>query len=221
MIGIISALSSELSSFLNVLENKVEKNIMGYTFYEGLINNKEVVLTKAGIGKMNATASTILLIEHYDVQLVINSGIAGGYEKSLKTLDTVLGTQVACYDIDMTLDGNPYGCIEKNQRLLTSKIQNLPNAISGLIMTADYFAYDREKLEKIFNKYYSDVMPIAVDMESYAIALVCEKYHKDWVVLRTISDLVGEDKQIQMYYNFPELASQKSFSIIMSNFFNK
>ena len=64
-------------------------------------------------------------------------------------------------------------------------------------------------------------MPIAVDMESYAIALVCEKYHKDWVVLRTISDLVGEDKQIQMYYNFPELASQKSFSIIMSNFFNK
>ena len=219
MIGIASALSSELKPFLNILENKTQKEIMGYIFYSGTINNHSVVLAQSGIGKMNASSLITLMIEHYDVDLIINSGIAGGFDKNLKTLDSVQAVRVGCYDINMMLDNLPYGCLEEENRFIESNVK-CSGVISGLIMTADTFAGNRKALEDVFDKYYSNEVVYAVDMESYAVAYVCKKYNVEWVVIRSISDVVGQTNQLEAYYNFPLEASKRSFDIIMKNFFN-
>lgn len=220
MIGIICALSSEIEEFKKALVLKEETKILKYVFYQGTINQHECVIVQCGIGKVQAGVCTSLMIEHFNPSLVINSGIAGGFDKKLKTLDAVFAATVACYDIDMTIDGKLFGCFENEKRFLKTKIACPKECISGFLMTADKFAGNRQELEMIFDKYFKDIEVTCVDMESYAICSILDDNHIDWIVLRTISDLVGESEQIKSYYNFPELASKKSFDIIMNNFLN-
>lgn len=219
MIGIICALAIEVNEYLKILKNRQDLKILGKTFYQGTINNKECVLTICGIGKVEAGITTTLLLEHFpQVDLIINSGIAGAYDTNLKTLDTIFGVKVGCYDIDMVLDGLPFGCFKKEERFFTNKLKTPLGTIPGIIMTSDCFAGDRCKLTAIFNEHYPNEAISCVDMESYVICQMAERHHLNWVVVRTISDIVGETDQLSTYYNFPEQASQKSFKIIVNNF---
>lgn len=44
-----------------------------YTFYEGMIGEKEVVLVCTGVGTINASASTMLAILRYKPKIIISS----------------------------------------------------------------------------------------------------------------------------------------------------
>ena len=46
-------------------------------FYLGMINNKEVVLARCGIGKVNSARTTQILIDKFDIEYIINVGVAG------------------------------------------------------------------------------------------------------------------------------------------------
>ncbi len=221
MIGIICALKVEIEAFLNVLENKKEIKILNKLFYQGTISNKECILTICGIGKVQAALSTQLMVEHFKPDLVFNCGIAGGFQKDLKTLDTVFGEKIGCYDIDMVMDNLPYGCFSEETRFLHSEFKCPDGCLKGTIMTADKFAGNRKELEDIFDKHYKGIDITCVDMESYAVCTVLNEHNIPWVVIRTISDLVGENEQIKKYYEFPKLASEKSFQIIMNNYILK
>ena len=219
MTGIICALKIELEEFLKVLQNRKDYTYFDKTFYQGTINNTECVLTICGIGKVAAGITTSLLLEHFpNVDFIINSGIAGAYDVNLKTLDTIFAEKVGCYDIDMVLDGLPYGCFKEEERFFNSSIKAPEKTIPGIIMTSDCFAGNRDKLTKIFDEYYPDENVTCVDMESYVICQIAEHHNIKWAVIRTISDVVGQTDQISSYYNFPALASQKSFTIIVNNF---
>ena len=115
MIAIICAMDKELKFFVDSIEDIKETLILDYKFIQGKINQKEVVIVKCGIGKMASGIVTALLIEHYNPQMIINSGIAGGYSKDLKPLDIICVNNVGCYDIDMSqqitifiINGNGY-----------------------------------------------------------------------------------------------------------------
>ena len=72
MIGIIGAMEEEVEAILALMEiNKKEMN-HGYTFYEGTMAKKDVVLVQGGIGKVNASISTTLLLTQYPIDFVIN-----------------------------------------------------------------------------------------------------------------------------------------------------
>ena len=123
MIAIICALDKELQFYYESLKEKTTHSIMGYDFIEGIINDNKVVIVKSGIGKMAAAVVTTLLIEHFKPSLVINSGIAGGYNKNLKPLDILVVNKIGCYDIDMRLDGLPFGTFDENRRFIEKDIQ--------------------------------------------------------------------------------------------------
>ena len=104
IIAIICAMDIELEGYKKNLNNLVIEHIIGQEFLIGDYLNNKLVITKCGIGKVNAAAITLLMIEHYNPDLLINSGIAGGYAKCLKTLDVVVADQVVYSDVDMTTD---------------------------------------------------------------------------------------------------------------------
>lgn len=222
MIGIICAMDKELKSFQDVLKNKVKHEIMGYKFYEGIINNHKVVLVKSGIGKVASGVVTILLIEHFKPNLIINSGITGGYDKKLKPLDIVVGNKIGCYDIDMLLDGTEYGVITGEKRFIENDLRlnnHLDlNVVYGTLMSADQFQGSRDYLDKTFNKYFEQECILGVDMESYSIASIADKYNIKWCVVRAISDIIGCQSQIESYLEFAQNAAQNAYEIIMKNF---
>lgn len=222
MIAVICAMDKELKFFVDSLVDSKEILILDYKFIQGKINNIEVVVVKCGIGKMAAGIVTTLLIEHFNPQLIINSGIAGGYAKELKPLDIICVQNVGCYDIDMRMDGTVYGAFSNDDRIiqLNEKITNELNyhVVYGTMMSSDYFASNRTKLDIIFNTHYKDIKIDAVDMESYSVAYLCKKYNKKCVIIRAISDVVGMASQIDSYELFASNAARSAFELILENF---
>lgn len=222
MIAVICAMAIEAECLKAKLENIKEVIILNKTFYTGTIKNKEIVLVVCGIGKVSAGITTALLIEHFKPSLIINSGIAGGYSKKLNTLDLVASSKTAYYDVDLTADGAEYGKLpnlpkyfEADKSVVDLLDKNNIKYHYGLIITADTFASDREKISALVETFYCEEV-FAIDMESAAVAQVCYMNNTQFINFRVISDVIGEESQLSMYYNFAKDAASKSIDAILS-----
>lgn len=220
-IAIICAMDIEANSLIDLLENKEMIKILDKTFYCGKIGNVDIAVSISGIGKVAAGITTTLLIEHFKPDLVINSGIAGGYQK-VKTLDLVIASDVAYYDVDLTADNQEFGKMQglpkyfKVSNEMLEKAQNkIKNYCLGTIITADTFASDRSKVEGIVNNYYNDNV-LAVDMESAAVAHACYLTNTPFMIMRVISDVIGQESQISSYYDFGLAACKASVDAIIN-----
>jgi len=78
-IGIIVSVSAESSILCRDL--RMRKGIRGQ-YNEGSLNGKRVVLSTAGIGKVNATHAVTRLIHEYSPTVIMNIGIGGAYPSS-------------------------------------------------------------------------------------------------------------------------------------------
>ena len=68
-----------------------ERKIYELTFTKGKINNTEVVLVEAGVGKVNAARTTQILINNFDIEAIINVGSAASANDELDIGDIVIG----------------------------------------------------------------------------------------------------------------------------------
>ena len=65
--GIIAAMQEEMQEIENIMTGKEIQKIYELNFIKGKINNTEVVLVEAGIGKVNAARTTQILINNFDL----------------------------------------------------------------------------------------------------------------------------------------------------------
>ena len=54
MIGIIGAMDIEVEGLISAMSDKEERKISGIVFHSGKVGDKECVVAKCGIGKVNA-----------------------------------------------------------------------------------------------------------------------------------------------------------------------
>jgi adenosylhomocysteine nucleosidase len=80
------AVDYELQPLLDALEGRRSRQISAWTFWEGRIGAKQVVVSRTEVGPINAVAATVLGIEHYQPSLIINHGTAGAHNPA-----TVMG----------------------------------------------------------------------------------------------------------------------------------
>lgn len=223
-IGIICALDIEMHSFLEALTNKKTSSFLNHEFIEGDFNNNHLIITKSGIGKVNAGIICALLIEHYHPNLVINSGIAAAYHRDLQTLDVVIGTKFIYSDFDMTEDVSTnlrYGQVQdlpayyelSNDLYNKIKSLNIQNVYYGTIASGDQFVTNYEKVDSIVKNHFADLDVYAFDMESCAIAQTCYLFNTEFLIVRSISDVIGSDKPFE-YQTFGPAAAKKSFLIV-------
>ena len=100
MIGIIGAMDSEVNSLFSKMSAKEKIQYNNLVFYKGKLLEKDVVIVKCGIGKVNAALCTQLLILKFKVSAVINTGIAGATGDGLKIYDFVVSSEVVYHDFD-------------------------------------------------------------------------------------------------------------------------
>lgn len=215
MIGIIGAMEVEIEHIKSITTNLEEHTKGIRTFYTGTINDIEVVITLAGIGKVNAAVTTSLLIENYDVKSIINIGVAGG-QKGVKHKDVVISTSCVYHDVDVTNFGTyKYGqmpgmapLFEANEELIAKTEQVLSNLEipyrKGKIASGDKFVYQKETIKEI-NKEYDDIY--AIEMEATAIAHVAHMYGVPFIVYRSISDVLDDENQAEDFNTFVKEAS--------------
>lgn len=76
-IGVIGAMEEEVEALRAKLENPEKLTQASMDFYSGTMNGHEVVIVRSGIGKVNAGICTQILADLFQVDVVINTGIAG------------------------------------------------------------------------------------------------------------------------------------------------
>lgn len=218
-IGIIGAMELEISTLRSALQNLKITKIHSFTFYEGEIHARQVVVLLSGIGKVSASVSTTLLIEHFKPDVIINTGTAGGLGAT-SVHDIILATQVRHHDVDVTAFGYEIGqqaqmppAYFPNQKyfdLAQSVAQKRSNQLHcGLVVSGDSFISDPVVLRQIQTKF---PQAMAVEMEAAAIAQTCHLLNVPFVMLRAISDKAGEGNSIS-YEKFVKEAGKLSAEI--------
>src|SRR5215471_5283500 len=91
------AVDHELQPLLDALEGRRSRQISAWTFWEGRIGAKQVVVSRTEVGPSNAVAATVLGIEHYRPSLIINQGTAGAHNPALRLWDIVVGERTVDY----------------------------------------------------------------------------------------------------------------------------
>ena len=156
-IVIITAMKEELEAIKNKFEKVEEKQLKDLTFFEGQANGKEYILVKCGVGKVNAARVTQILIDNFDIEYIINIGIAGSLNDELEIGDIVIGKNLVQHDFDITAFGHEKGYItdtgrvfQSNENLIKkySKKNSDYNIIIGTIASGDIFCNQVAMKEK-------------------------------------------------------------------------
>ena len=117
MLGIIGAMDEEVAKIKEHMTDVVVHSKASMDFYKGFLNGKEAVVVRSGIGKVNAGICTQILVDDYDVDAVINTGIAGSLNKDIDIGDIVLSTDTLEHDMDAVSFGYPLGQIPRMDTL--------------------------------------------------------------------------------------------------------
>ncbi len=95
--GIIAAMQE-------IMTEREEIHIHELIFIKGKIEKSNVVLVEAGVGKVNASRVTQILIDRFDIIGVINVGSAASANSELKIGDIVVGDKLVQHDFDIQKD---------------------------------------------------------------------------------------------------------------------
>ncbi|MCD7894147.1 MAG: 5'-methylthioadenosine/adenosylhomocysteine nucleosidase [Erysipelotrichaceae bacterium] len=206
MIGIIGAMEEEVAELLKLMMIENKNHILDYTFYQGKMHDKDVVVVQGGIGKVNASISATLLLSNFDIDCVINIGTAGGILESQNVGDVIISSSVVHHDVDVEGFGYEYGKIpnmptfyESDASLLTKtkailSQQNI-NYHIGLIASGDQFICRKDQVENILNHFPET---ICTEMEAASIAQVCYVFKTRFIITRSLSDIFNKgDNQVQ------------------------
>lgn len=217
-IGVLTAMSVEYNQLASMLADS-EQVVFGSDKYLcGKIGNLEVVLLRCGMGKVNAAMGVTLLIDRFQPEAVISTGVAGGVDDSLHVMDVVVSRQTVYHDV-WCGPGNVWGQVQElperydgAEPLVKTalSIHTNVNIVEGLICTGDLFVTKPEEQQLIKSRFPE---ALAVDMESAAIAQVCHIRQVPFVSFRIISDTPGHKDNLSQYADFWKTMADKSFTV--------
>ena len=223
MIGIIGALDIELERLIGAMREPAHREISGVPFTCGKLLGTDVVIARAGVGKVNAAvcAQTMALI--YEPELIINSGVSGALSPELRVGDVVIGTDVVQHDVDTTAMGDEPGFVSTVDRLsfpldnfastaIAAAAEELGiRAVRGRIASGDQFVASTERKEEIVRLFSA----VTCEMEAGAIAHVCFLNRIPCAVIRSISD-GGNEEAPMSYEEFLPLAAKNSSELTLA-----
>lgn len=224
-IGIIGAMEEEVTTLQEVMTDKKVHSIATMDFYEGKIKDKDVVIVRSGIGKVNAAICTQILIDIFMVKRIINTGIAGSLDAKINIGDMVLSSDALQHDVDVRAFGHEYGKIPRMDRWIfeassemISKAKTQCKEVNsdikvyvGRILSGDQFIQDKEKKSWLVSTFKG----ICVEMEGASIAHVATLNKIPFLIVRAISDKADGSAEMD-YYNFEQQAIKRTVKLLIS-----
>ena len=103
-VGVISAIPEEYGKLKWDDEPKTE-TIINKIFQFGTMNGVKVIAPECGIGKVNASMTTALLLGHFGCDSIAFSGVAGGVNPEYKIGDVLVAEQLIQHDYGAVVNG--------------------------------------------------------------------------------------------------------------------
>lgn len=220
--GIIAAMSEELEILLKDMDLEDKKVKANMTFNKGKLWGKDVVAVVCGIGKVNAAICTQILASEYNVDKVINVGVAGGIGKEIYPGDIVIADNLVEHDMDTTAFGDPHGQIPrmdtfdfKCDATLVEAAKKACNSLGdihtfvGRIVSGDVFVADIEKIQWLEKEFSA----LSCEMEGASIAHTCYLNNIPFVVIRSISDNANNGAHMD-FEKFTPIAVKNSTALL-------
>lgn len=222
-IGIIGAMDEEVSQLRDKMTGVTVQRKAGMDFYSGMLTGKDTVVVRSGIGKVNAAVCTQILIDDFDVRLVINTGIAGSLKAEINIGDMVLSTDALQHDMDATGFGYDYGIIPRmeasqfpaDEALVQTayetclKVNPEIGVFLGRIVSGDQFINDKEKKDWIASRFGG----YCTEMEGAAIAQAAYLNQVPFLIVRAISDKADDSAHMD-YADFEAKAITHSVNLM-------
>lgn len=222
-IGIIGAMDIEVAGLKADMEIKREIRKAKMDFCEGVLKGHDVVVVKSGIGKVNAAVCTQILVDEFQVDAVINTGIAGSLNAKIDIGDIVISTDVVHHDMDAVNFGYEPGQIPQMDvfsfaadeilaKLAEEACLEVNPEISvfhGRIVSGDQFVADKAVKERIVNLFHG----YCTEMEGASIAQAAYLNEVPFVILRAISDK-ADDSASEDYPTFEKKAAQHCINLV-------
>ncbi len=220
-IGIIGAMDEEVATLIKHYGCEEKVKFLDFEFNILKYKDKKIVVVVSGIGKVNSAICTQLLIDRFNVECVVNSGIAGAISEKLDIADIVFSSDLIQHDVNAVNFGYKLGQIPrmgdnyifKGDKQLLDKMEQIAQNKGikyyvGRIVSGDEFVSTNSKKEWLRDNF--DAM--CTDMESASIAHVCYLNKVPFMAIRCISD-TADDRASMVYKEFEEIALKKCFAI--------
>lgn len=181
MIGISIAAKKEWKAVLEKYNIDIEscnKFPFGEYFITNLYDNN-VIFYRCGVRKVNCSASTQYMIDHFNLSKVIVAGTCAGIDDNYKTLDIVIPNKLVQYDCTVK-ETEP---LIKDSFTVAFDSADLSGVNTGTLGTADKPVV----MWKDYIELKNNGITIA-DTESAAIAYICKANDVECIVIKGISD---------------------------------
>lgn len=224
LIGIIGAMEEEVIMLREQMSVKNVRSIAHIEYAKGRLGNREVVLAKSGIGKVNAAMCAQIMIDIFQVDALINLGVAGALSPDLNICDVVISNDFIQHDVDVTAFGYNKGEIPRLETSIFKADSHLVHLVekacevldpkieikTGRILSGDKFISKAEVREELYKNFAGD----CTEMEGAAIAQVCHLNRVAFVGIRSISDKA--DNTANMDFNeFTRQAAINSSKLLL------
>jgi adenosylhomocysteine nucleosidase len=197
--------------------------VAGMEFYQGKICDKDVVVVKCGIGKVNAAICTQILSNVFKVDAVINTGVAGSLNNDIDICDIVISKSALEHDMDVTPLGYDKGIIpdmETSEFVADSSLIELAKksaetaaldvkVFEGKVVSGDQFIGTHQAKKVLRETFSGD----CAEMEGAAIAHTAYLNGIPFLVIRAISDKADGGAEMD-YPTFEKKAAANSIRLL-------
>lgn len=218
-VGVIVAIDEERAGFAAMFAESTRRDIAGRTFRIGRLNGIDVVVVRAGIGKVNAALAATLLCQSFDCRALALSGVAGGLAPGLQLGDVVLADRLICHDYGAQVDGEfvtyqpgtpPMPGFRKAPGYVVDAtlLDRLQSTLADLILPplparAESVVAPRLMVGTILTgdtlvncatlraSLHARFGGLVVEMEGAAVSQVARRFGVPAIVVRSVSDLAG------------------------------
>lgn len=224
MICICFAMDKEAAPLLAISRIEEEKRSGFAKLFLCSAFDKEFVVLVSGIGKGFASSGLTSAILLYDIDKVINAGVAGSTSKEkAPVLSAVVSSSLIQHDMDTSILGDPKGFLSgisvvslpadqalREALMLAAESSNIP-CVEGAISSGDTFmAHGSKQKQEVIDAF----QPLVVDMESACFAQVAYAFHIPYCSLRLISDC--EHPEYEYAQNVEE--ASRRVNLILENY---
>lgn len=223
IIGIIGAMEEEVAILKEKMSEVTVLEKAGMEFFKGILGGQQVVIVRSGIGKVNAGICTQILADVFQVNAVINTGIAGSLKAEINIGDIVLSTDTMQHDVDAREFGYEIGQVprmdtrtflaDETLRTVALKVCRQVNpeiqVFEGRVASGDQFVADKETKEKII----SNTQAYCTEMEGAAIGQAAYLNGIPYLVIRAISDKADDSAHVD-YPTFEREAIRHTVNLV-------
>jgi adenosylhomocysteine nucleosidase len=222
--AIVSAMHEELAAVLDLMPDEHKQIAGGREFWVGHLHGQDVVAVLSRIGKVAAATTAAVLVERFNVDRIVFTGVAGGLAPGVEVGHVVVADSFLQHDLDASpifprYEVPLYGTSRfatdgaLTDRLAAAVRTALPGVPlhRGLVVSGDRFVATTAESRAL-----QSALPqaLAVEMEGAAIAQVCHDYGVPFAAVRTVSDRADDAAHIDFPRFVREVASAHSAEII-------